>query len=328
MLCALMSSRGKSWSNAKAACPRSEHAGSRVRFDGQYGASGHRRQYYKCIPANGDPPHRFTEVLPREESWADACEARERDVHVYEGPHAARRYQFVARGIAGALKAVGAGSSYRQAALVARERAQRMRTDPASGEVRFTRHGSLVMDWVEVFAPVVFEPYRPSEWPASGSLLLDDLPFSVRSGGGRPTIVFRVYCAMGYENGRAKMWRMEAFPSKSQADWQAFLGRLGGAPARVVCDNDMGMTRAVGAVFPDAELYLCEWHLRHALERLMKKPAFERVLDGLADQLRLLTSGRYVDRELEARGRRDLHEGLHLGVLLPRLELDHPRRTR
>jgi hypothetical protein len=133
---------------------------------------------------------------------------------------------------------------------------------------------------------------------------------------------------MGYENGRAKMWRMEAFPSKSQADWQAFLGRLGGAPARVVCDNDMGMTRAVGAVFPDAELYLCEWHLRHALERLMKKPAFERVLDGLADQLRLLTSGRYVDRELEARGRRDLHEGLHLGVLLPRLELDHPRRTR
>src|SRR5665648_628287 len=105
MLCALMSSRGKSWSNAKAACPRSEHAGSRVRFDGQYGASGHRRQYYKCIPANGDPPHRFTEVLPREESWADACEACERDVHVYEGPHAARRYQFVARGIAGALKA-------------------------------------------------------------------------------------------------------------------------------------------------------------------------------------------------------------------------------
>jgi hypothetical protein len=266
-----MSSRGKSWSSAKATCPRLEHAGSRVRFDGQYGASGHRRQYYKCIPANGDPPHRFTEVLPREESWADACEACERDVHVHEGPHAARRYQFVARGIAGALKAVGAGSSYRQAALVARERAQRMRTDPASGEVRFTRHGSLAMDWVEVFAPVVFEPYRPSEWPASGSLLLDDLPFSVRSGGGRPTIVFRVYCAMGYENGRAKMWRMEAFPSKSQADWQAFLGRLGGAPARVVCDNDPGMTSAVGAVFPGAELYLCEWHLRHALERLMKK---------------------------------------------------------
>jgi hypothetical protein len=92
------------------------------------------------------------------------------------GPHAARHYQFVARGIAGALAAVGAGATYRQAALVARERARRLRADPHTGELRFTRHGQLVMDWVEVFAPVVFEPYRPTAWSAAGSLLLDDLP--------------------------------------------------------------------------------------------------------------------------------------------------------
>jgi hypothetical protein len=116
----------------------------------------------------------------------------------------------VARGIAGALAAVGAGQTYRQAALVARERAKRLRADPETGEPRFSRHGSLVMDWVEVFAPVVFEPYRLREWPPSGSLLLDDLPFSVRSGGGRPRIAFRIFCAMGYEDGRARMWRMEA----------------------------------------------------------------------------------------------------------------------
>jgi hypothetical protein len=114
----------------------------------------------------------FTELLPREESWTSACEACERAVDGHEGPHAAREYQFVARGIAGALTAVGGGVSYRQAAFVARERAQRMRTDPATGEIRWTRHGSLVMDWVEVFAPVVFEPYRRTEWPATGSLLL------------------------------------------------------------------------------------------------------------------------------------------------------------
>jgi hypothetical protein len=292
-----MSSLAKSWSSARAVCPRPEHTGSRVRFDGHYGASGHRRQLYKCIPANGDRPHRFTEVLPREESWADACEACERDVHFHEGPHAARQYQFVARGIAGALKAVGAGSSYRQAALVARERARRMRTDPVTGEVRFTRHGSLVMDWVEVFAPVVFEPYRPSEWPASGSLLLDDVPFSVRSpAGGPPRIAFRAYCAMGYQNARARMWRMEAFPSKSQADWEAFLGRLGGAPQRVVCDNDPGLTGAVRARFPQAELYLCEWHLRHALERLMKKirteePQHQEAIDELLGQVEAAFTG-------------------------------------
>ncbi|HSB21637.1 MAG TPA: hypothetical protein VLE94_00875 [Burkholderiaceae bacterium] len=264
-----MSSLGKSWSGAVAVCPRPEHAGSRVRFAGHNGPPGHRRQRYWCVPANDDPPHRFTETLPREESWHDACEACERDVHSHEGPHAARRYQFVARGIAEALAMVGAGSSYRDAALVARERARRLRTG-AGGEPRFSRHGSLVMDWVEVFAPVVFEPYRPRAWPATGSLLLDDLPFRVRDPEtGRTRVAFRVFAAMGYERGRAKLWRLEAFTTKSQPDWEAFLGRLAGAPPRVVCDNDSGLTNAVRARFADAELYLCEWHLRHALERLM-----------------------------------------------------------
>ena len=267
-----MSSQGKHWSKAMAVCPRPEHAGSRVRFDGRYGPPGHRRQYYKCIPANGDRPHRFTEVLPREESWEDACGLCERDVAFHEGPHAARWYEFVARGVAEALQMVGAGSAYRDTALVARERARRLRTDPATGELRFSRHGSLVMDWVEVFAPVVFEPHRPRAWPAGGSLLLDDLPFRVRDPEtGRHRIAFRIFAAMGYQAGRPKLWRLQAFTSKSQADWEAFLGALDGAPPRVVCDNDHGLTGAVRARFPDAELYLCEWHLRHALERLMEK---------------------------------------------------------
>lgn len=292
-----MSSLGKSWSKAKAVCPRPEHADSRVRFDGHYGSPEHRRQRYKCLPANSDRPHCFTEVLPREESWADACGSCEREVAFHEGPHAARRYQFVARGIAEALQMVGAGSSYRDAALVTRERAKRLRVDPGSGEPRFSRHGSLVMDWVEVFAPVVFEPYRPRQWPTSGSLLLDDLPFSVRNPAtGRQRIAFRIFAAMGYEAGRAKLWRLEAFASKSQADWEAFLGALDGAPPRVVCDNDLGLTHAVHARFPDAELYLCEWHLRHALERLMGKiraeePKHEEAIDELLPDVEAAFAG-------------------------------------
>ena len=210
-----MSSHGKSWSKAEAVCPRPDYAGSRVRFDGRYGPSGHRRQRYRCVPANGDRPHRFTEPLPREESWSGACEQCERDVHFDEGPHAARSYQFVARGIAEALVVVGAGSTYRDAALVARERAKRLRAG-SDGEPRFSRHGSLVMDWVEVFAPVVFEPYRPHAWPAEGSLLLDDLPFRVRDPDtGRTRVAFRIFAAMGYERGRPKLWRLEAFTTKS-----------------------------------------------------------------------------------------------------------------
>jgi len=204
-------------------------------------------------------PHRFAETLPREESWSAACQRCERDVGAHEGPHAARNYQFVARGIAEALTAVGAGASYRDAALVARERALRLRADPDSGEPRITRHGSLVMDWVEVFAPAVFEPCRPQRWPVGGSLLLDDLPFRVRDRQtGRHRVAFRIFAALGYDAGRAKLWRLEAFTSKSQTDWEAFLAALGGAPERVVCDHDDGLTNAVRARFPAAELYLCE----------------------------------------------------------------------
>ena len=294
-----MSSLGKSWSRAKAVCPRPEHAGSRVRFDGRYGAPEHRRQRYRCIPVGEDRPHRFTEPLPREEAWSDACEACEREVGLHEGPHAARSYQFVARGIAEALVMVGAGSTYREAALVTRERAKRLRANPNTGEMRFTRHGSLVMDWVEVFAPVVFEAYRPRAWPASGSLLLDDLPFRVRDPRtGRHRIAFRVFAAMGYEAGRAKLWRLQAYTSKSQADWEAFLGGLDGAPSRVVCDNDSGLTNAVCARFPDAELYVCEWHLRHALERLMGKlrteePQHRDAIDELLADVEAAFTGRF-----------------------------------
>jgi hypothetical protein len=291
-----MATSGKTWSKARATCPQPEHAGSQVRFDGHYGKPGHRRQLYRCLPADGDRSHRFTEVLPREEAWHDACEICERPVRLREGPHAARHYQFVARGIAEALVAVGGGASYRQAGLVARERAGRLRANPETGEPRPTRHGQLVADWVEVFAPVVFEPHRPSAWPEAGSLLLDDLPFSVRDPAtGRFRIAFRVFCAAGFERGRPKLWRLEAFPDASQANWEAFLRARDGAPPRVVCDNHSGLNGAVRAAFPETELYLCEWHLRHALERLMakirKEPEHRPAIDELLPRVEAAFTG-------------------------------------
>lgn len=260
-------------------CPRRGHGGSRVKRDGSYGPDGHRRQRYRCVPANGEAAHRFTEPLPREESWHADCEVCERRVARYDGPHAARKYQFVARGIAGTLVSVGAGASYMRASRIARERARRLRTDPDTGDLRLSAHGQLVADWVELFAPVVFEPHRPKGWPAEGTLVLDHLPFRVKAlnphgqpiPGGR--VVFDVFAAMGYERDRPRLWRLEAFPTASAANWSAFLGRLGGQPRRVVCDNHSGMTAAVGSRWPTTDLYLCEWHLRHALERLLAAQA-------------------------------------------------------
>lgn len=268
-------------------CP--EHAGSRVKLDGTYGKPGHRRQRYKCSPRGGEKSQVFTEVMPREESWHGACDHCERRVERREGPKAPRRYQFVARGIAEALGAVGAGATYMQASRVARDRARRFRVDPESGEVRESDHGQLVADWVELFAPIVFESHRPAFWPPEGSLLLDHLPFRVRAldanGKRIPAgrVAFDVFCAVGYRAGKPRLWRVEAFTSAHPANWSAFLGSLPGEPKRTVCDAHGGMLRAIEERWPDTELHQCEWHLQHALERLLAKEIRNSPSEELAE---------------------------------------------
>jgi hypothetical protein len=276
-------------------CPRPEHTGSRVKLDGTYGRTGHRRQRYRCTPRGGKS-HVFTELLPREESWHDSCEHCERHLERREGPKAPRHYQFVARGVAEALHAVGSGSSYRRASWVARDRAHRFRFDPETGELRESDHGQLAGDWVELFAPVVFEPFRPSAWPAEGSLLLDHLPFRVRAldAAGRRIpagrVAFDVFCAVGYVAGKPRLWRAEAFATAHPANWSAFLASLPGEPKRVVCDAHVGMGQAISERWPEAELHQCEWHLQHALDRLLTKQAHRNPSPEL-DELRAAAEG-------------------------------------
>jgi hypothetical protein len=266
-----------------------------VKLDGTYGKPGHRRQRYKCSPRGGEA-HVFTELLPREESWHDSCEQCERHVERREGPKAPRRYQFVARGIAEALQAVGAGATYMHASRVARDRARRFRFDAETGELRETDHGQLVADWVELFAPVVFAPHRPAAWPAEGSLLLDHLPFRVRAldPGGRRIpagrVAFDVFCAVGYRASKPLLWRAEAFSSAHPANWSACLGSLPGEPRRIVCDAHGGMLRAIEQRWPEAELHQCEWHLQHALERLLAKESRANPSEEL-EELRVRAEG-------------------------------------
>jgi hypothetical protein len=139
----------------------------------------------------------------------------------------------------------------------------------------------LLADWVEVFAPVVFEPFRPTAWPTQGSLLLDHLPFRVRaldaSGRRIPagTVAFDVFCGVGFVAGKPKLWLTEAFANANPANWSAFLDSLPGYPERIVCDCDGhgGMLAAIETRWPKAELHQCEWHLQHALDRLLAKEA-------------------------------------------------------
>ena len=125
---------------------------------------------------------------------------------------------------------------------------------------------------VEVFAPVVFEPFRPTAWPTQGSLLLDHLPFRVRaldrSARRIPagTVAFDVFCGVGFSAGKPRLWLAQAFTSANPANWSAFLGSLPGYPKRIVCDAHGGMLAAIEARWPEADLHQCEWHLQHALD--------------------------------------------------------------
>ena len=295
MLARQMSSQGKSWSKAEAVCPRPEHAASRVRFAGRHGPTGHRRQRYWYVPANGDRPHRFGAfatggVLARRLRAVRArhpCPrgpARRAHVSVRRPGNRRsagdgwRRLDVSRRGAgrAGASEAA-AGWARRGATVLA----ARIAGDGLGGGVRAGRVRALPTGHL---AGQRLAATRRSAVPSAQSedRLHPDCVQDLRRDGN--------------EAGRAKLWRLEAFTSKSEADWKAFLGALPGAPQRVVCDNDHGLTNAVGARFPDAELYLCEWHLRHALERPMGKlrtedPQHREAIDELLQDVEAAFTG-------------------------------------
>jgi hypothetical protein len=136
----------------------------------------------------------------------------------------------------------------------------------------------------------------PGAWPAEGSLLLDHLPFRVRAldGAGRRIpagrVAFDVFCAVGYVAGKPRLWRAEAFSTARPANWSAFLASLPGEPKRIVCDAHGGMLQAVSERWPETELHQCEWHLQHALERLLGKET-RRNPSGELDVLRARAEG-------------------------------------
>jgi hypothetical protein len=257
-------------------CPRPGHEGSEVRFDGTYGSGAQRRQQYKCWPPDGDRPHRFTETLPRQRTTNGECYECERVYAGHEGPPTPRLYEFSTREVAAALARVGEGMSYRRAAKVVRERAGRPRLGE-DGEPVLSRHAQLVCDWVEIFAPVVFERFRPQIEAryapvvvGEGTLILDAVPFHIRRPDRRPggDRVFSVFSALAATPKGASLVRWQPFHGEQGRcawEWERFLGSLPGAPARVVCDLDDDILPAVERLWPQTDLYLCEWHLRERL---------------------------------------------------------------
>lgn len=260
-------------------CPNPAHAGSRVTRAGWYGKAPHLRQRWWCRPVNGEPSHRFAEVLPRQTTsqHGHVCVECSTKLEPWEGQAGAREYLFAAREVGHALAMVASGVTYREAGRAARAMAERSHGH-LTGHRRRRRDpnldGQLVANWVDALSPLITDGELPKAWPER--LAVDSVEFRVR-GGQHAGQSFHVFIAVGYEQNSAqpKVWRMEAFPVLDTDAWVEFFGRLGGRPRVVVSDMDRRIRRAVAQTFPDqpgvprTHERLCELHVKRAIENAL-----------------------------------------------------------
>jgi hypothetical protein len=123
---------------------------------------------------------------------------------------------------------------------------------------------------------------------------------------------------------------VEGFSTTHPANWGALLASLEGEPPRVVCDAHQGMIQAISERWPDAELHQCEWHLQHALRRLLRK----EVRKGSGPELEELyerAEGRSQGQASESRspgGQGRWHESLDRWIAVngPTIEAQFARR--
>jgi hypothetical protein len=261
------------------ACPR--HPGSKVWLDGYYGAPTHKRQRYKCTPSDGGGPrHVFTETLPRLHGGIGECLECERHYDKHEGPTTGRRFHYSTRDVAYALIEVGKGHPDRVVGRRVRDRADR----------GWARDGNTVADWVELYAPAVFAPHAPTEWPRV--VALDALPFAIKreDDDGNPVqggaIAFNVFGAYGWDShGKGSLLALRAAPNfgfnQGFPYWANFLEDLrkelsGDLPYQIVSDQDGALLDAIDAVWPAADgpsplVYVCHWHLGERLRKIVRE---------------------------------------------------------
>jgi hypothetical protein len=263
-------------------CPNPQHVGSQVVRAGWYGKAPHRRQRWLCRPKNGDPPHRFTPTLTRQVHRLAAphgfCLECSTSVEPWNGQAGARRYRFAAREVGEALRLVGGGATYRQAAFAARTQAERRRPQRFTvGDLGRQRDswfdGQIVANWVDVFTEPLTRGVLPGTWPEM--LVIDSTEMRVRSGPRRGQS-FHVIAAVGRDpnpggwQNPLRVWHVEASPTKYAEAFERFCRALEGRPRVVITDMDSGTRAGIAAAFADEhgevpELRMGEWHMHRSL---------------------------------------------------------------
>lgn len=273
-------------------CPVPGHENSRVVLGGRYGKPGRQRQLYVCQmakPGSSAPSHRFTAPLtppgvPAQRS-AEATGDAPEDGAAAEELRSARHYQFTAHEIASALVAVSRGTSYAKAGQEVREHAAR-RWGTAGQDTAPRRHGTLVSDWVEVYAQALWQAQAPyaDSWPET--VLVGALPLTAGGAGQRgtpTTLAFAVFVAMAYRpDGTAAIFAIRSSSGTGTACWTAFLRELaaerGGRPVRIVGDGSAALARAVTAVWPREapQVWTDEAVLRAQARRICRDRGLDR----------------------------------------------------
>lgn len=274
-----------------APCPKCEITVPVVRA-GTYGWRGQRRQLLKCQRCS----HRFAEPLPRAVITTDeTCLECLNPLGKHQGQPHPRGYHFPARIVAQAMVSAaqaGKGNSYRSIGERVRKRAGRIRYNKKAGGVvapPARESSTLIADWVEAIAPVLWQEHAPTSWPemiaideldirgrsasskrkaalmfpesskpsadpteddeARGPDLLGARPASGKKRGGRK--LFAVLGAEGYPRaGRPLPWLFQAAPSGTKEAWIQFFGSLEGRPEIIVGDPAYAWQVAARFVWP------------------------------------------------------------------------------
>ncbi len=206
-----------------------------MKLDGTYGKPGHRRQRYKCTPRRGKS-HVFTELLPREESWHEACEQLRAPPRSPRGPEGATQLP-----LRRPWDRRGAPRGRRRRRLIMQAHPASPGTAPAASE-SIARRASCASQTTASSSPTGSSSSRRSSSSPTGlpsgrrrarccSIIC---PFRVRAldayGKRIPAgrVAFDVFCAVGYQAGKPRLWRAEAFTSAHPVNWSAFLGCAAG----------------------------------------------------------------------------------------------------
>lgn len=285
------------WS-APPACEK--HPGSHVTKAGTYGKGPVRRQRYRCTPADGSPPHKFTPTLPRDHvhEGVDTCSVCKTLLTAHQGtPVAARHLEYDADIIAGSLQRLGMGQTY---VAVSRWARKQQATRQGLPKPKPTDQSTPALGFIEAFADVIWDPIATSlaereqehykrrlrtgeafdELPSVA--IADSIPFY----GKHPTtgaadinfgfhvlaiadITWRV-SNTGEPEADVRLRLVRALPTNSTKAWALAFSELGAPPDFIIADGDKAIAKAVGVAFLGAEdeaiQIPCFYHLRKNIE--------------------------------------------------------------